>query len=105
MCENPVSREELDKAISGTYSTLFQPLVPRDKADSAFNKFVSGITIEERETRFRQFLSCTPDTIVQISKILFANFDKANYTVIGDSRQKKLAMEEYKAIQILKTGL
>lgn len=105
MCENPVSREELDKAIPGTYSTLFQPLVPRDKADSAFNKFISGITPGEREARFRQFLSCTPDTIVEISKILFANFDKANYTVIGDSRQKKLAVEEYKAIQILKTGL
>lgn len=105
MAENPVSREELDKAISGTYSTLFQPQVPKERADSAFSRLISGITNEERELRLERILSCSPEVITRISKILFANFDKANYTVIGDLKQKKLAMEEYKAVQILKTGL
>lgn len=75
---------EMRKYIIGTISNMDSPLSPSMKGDRATTYYISGVTLEERQSERDEILSTTLDNIRQYSSLLTDSMDKNYLCVLGN---------------------
>lgn len=68
--ENPPSKEEVERCITGAYSDKVEPSSPADRGSTAVLRLCSGITKEYERNEMKSLLSVTSEKLVAAAKNL-----------------------------------
>jgi len=80
-------KREMQKYIIGTISNMDAPLSPSMKGDRATTQYISGTTLDERQSERDQVLSTTVDDIKKYSSLL-TDAMKENYLCVLGNEDK-----------------
>ena len=84
-----IDEREMRKYIIGTISNMDTPLSPFMKGDRATTHYISGITLEERQSERNQVLSTTVDDIRKYSDLLNEAMKENYLCVLGNEDKIK----------------
>ena len=84
-----IDEREMRKYIIGTISNMDTPLSPFMKGDRATTHYISGVTLEERQSERNQVLSTTVDDIRKYSDLLNEAMKESYLCVLGNEDKIK----------------
>lgn len=83
----PPSKEELEKAIIGTYSKEVRPRTGSEKGMTDFMRLLTGITDPARKRKLDFMVNLRERDLVSAAERLYENLNSANATVLAGSAQ------------------
>jgi Zn-dependent M16 (insulinase) family peptidase len=95
-----IDKIALEKAVIGTYSKLTVPKAPTRKGFLDFERFLYGVTDEQRERNLRDLIDISADDICSVAKTL-AGADGSACIITGSADAEKIAAKFGVKVQTL----